>query len=360
MSFHDIINLEKMGGINHTYLMGIVDLDKDQIIALLQTPAEECGALYSRADRVRQEYTGDAVFLRGIIEFSNKCAMNCLYCGIRAGNGSVPRYTMDEDEILETARGIRESKATTVVLQSGESPAFGDERFGKLIRTIKNETGLAITVSVGERSKEVYSFWKECGMDRYLLRFECSDPVRYAELHPDSTLEGRLRALRDLRDLGVQVGSGFLVGIPGEDVELLADNILLCKELELDMIGIGPFLAHPDTPLKGSRNSWSEQPEMLFKAVSVLRLANPAAHIPATTVFDSIFPGEGRNLVLQRGANVFMPNSTPMKYREKYLLYPDKPCVDETPGQCAACVLFRIESLGRQIGEGPGHALPRI
>ena len=339
--------------------MGIAALDKDRVMELLNTSPEDCPALYSRADSVRQEYAGDAVFLRGIIEFSNICAKNCLYCGIRAGNRSVPRYSMGEDEILETAREIRASKATTVVLQSGESPAFGDDLFGRIIRRIKKETGLAVTVSVGERSKDVYAYWRDCGMDRYLLRFECSDPERYARLHPDSTLEGRLQALRDLRDLGVQVGSGFLIGIPGEDVELLADNILLCRELDLDMIGIGPFLAHPGTPLRDAENSWAKTPEMLFKAVAVLRLVHPRAHIPATTVFDSFFPGEGRNLVLQRGANVFMPNATPMKYREKYLLYPDKPCVDEAPGQCAACVLFRIESLGRQIGEGPGHALAK-
>jgi len=340
--------------------MEILPLNREEIIGLLNTPAEDCQQLYERADRVRQQYTGDAVFLRGIIEFSNSCAKNCLYCGIRADNSALPRYTMEEDEILATARGIRQSKATTAVLQSGESSAFGDERFGALLRRIKEETGLAITVSAGERPRDVYAYWKECGMDRYLLRFESSDPDRYRKLHPDSSLEDRLQALQHLRDLGIQRGSGFLIGIPGEDVALLADNILLCRALDLDMIGIGPFLAHPDTPLKGEKNSWSEAPEMFFKAVSVLRLVNPLAHIPATTVFDSIFPGEGRNLVLQRGANVFMPNFTPVNYREKYLLYPDKPCVDETAGQCAACVLVRMEALGREIGKGPGHALPRV
>lgn len=339
--------------------MGNVHLTRQEVVELLATPAAECAALYARADRVRAENCGDAVFLRGIVEFSNVCAKNCAYCGIRAGNARVTRYTMGDEEILETARAVKAARATTVVLQSGEAPAFGDERFGNLLKKIKEETGLAITVSVGERPREVYSFWKECGMDRYLLRFETSDPDRYAALHPDSTLAGRLAALHNLRELGVQVGSGFLVGIPGETVGLLADNILLCRELDLEMIGIGPFFSHPDTPLAGQPNAWAAEPEMFFKALAVLRLANPRAHIPATTVYDAIFPGEGRNLALQRGANVFMPNNTPQKYRDKYLLYPDKPCVDETPGECAACVLFRIEALGRTIGEGPGHALPK-
>lgn len=339
--------------------MGKAVTDRQEVLSLLATPPEECDELFEQADRVRAENTGDQVYIRGIVEFSNICAKNCLYCGIRAANGKIPRYSMDTEEIMETVKTFRDARATTVVLQAGEAPAFGDERFGELLKRIKDETGLAITVSVGERPRDVYAWWKECGMDRYLLRFETSDPERYAAIHPDSTLEGRLTALRDLRELGIQVGSGFLVGIPGEDIGLLADNILLCRELDLDMIGIGPFLAHPDTPLAGQENAWADQPEMLFKALSVLRLVNPRAHIPATTVYDSVFPGEGRNLALQRGANVFMPNNTPVKYRENYLLYPDKPCVDESPGQCAACVLFRIETLGRSIGEGPGHALPR-
>ena len=150
-----------------------------------------------------------------------------------------------------------------------------------------------------------------------------------------------------------------MIGVPGETVDTLADNILLCRRLDLDMIGIGPFIAHPDTPLGGQPNAYASEPEMFFKALAVLRLFNPAAHIPATTAYDAVLPGKGRNLALQRGANVFMPNSTPGRHRRDYLLYPGKPCVDESAEQCSLCVARRIEALGRTIGHGPGHSLKR-
>jgi biotin synthase len=196
-------------------------------------------------------------------------------------------------------------------------------------------------------------------MDRYLLRFETSDPALYARLHPDSTLEERLASLRDLADLGVQVGSGFLVGVPGEDVGILADNILLCRAYALDMIGIGPFIAHPDTPLAMEKNAYAADPQMFYRAVAVLRLANPDAHIPATTAYDAVFPEGGRDRLLERGANVFMPSYTPRAYRKAYLLYPDKPCVDEEAGDCEACVRLRLAALGRPVGEDAGHALQK-
>jgi biotin synthase len=193
-------------------------------------------------------------------------------------------------------------------------------------------------------------------MDRYLLRFETSDPGLFRRLHPACTLEERLECLGYLLDLGVQTGSGFMIGLPGETQEILASNILLCRTLDLDMIGIGPYIPHPDTPLADEKNVYEGNEEMFFKALAVLRLVNPDAHIPATTAFDAVFPGEGRNLALQRGANVFMPNSTPVQYRKDYLLYPGKPCVDETANQCATCVAFRVESLGRTIAKGQGHS----
>jgi biotin synthase len=165
----------------------------------------------------------------------------------------------------------------------------------------------------------------------------------------------RLACLADLRELGVQVGSGFMVGLPGETLDILARNILLCRELDLDMIGIGPFIAHPATPLVGTANAYADDPDMHFVALAALRIVNPDAHIPATTAYDAAFPSpSGRDLALQRGANVFMPNSTPGRYRNHYLLYPDKPCVDETGGMCAFCVTARLEQLGRAVGGGPG------
>jgi len=329
---------------------------RETIMQLLNSKGDKLEPLYQEADRVRQEHMGDEVYLRGIIEFSNICKNDCLYCGIRASNRNVKRYTLSHDEILETASAMINNQQTTVVLQAGEASMLSDKEFGRLISRIKKETSLSVTVSVGNRPYETYRYWRDCGMDRYLLRFETSDPGLFRALHPACTLEERLECLGYLIDLGVQTGSGFMIGLPGETLEILADNILLCRTLDLDMIGIGPFIPHPDTPLADQKNAYEGNEDMFFKALAVLRLVNPDAHIPATTAFDAVFPGEGRNLALQRGANVFMPNSTPVQYRKDYLLYPGKPCVDETANQCATCVAFRVESLGRTIGKGQGHS----
>lgn len=332
--------------------------NRKDILQILQTrPGKERQALYDQADALRREYMGDAVYLRGIIEFSNRCRNDCLYCGIRAGNDRVARYRLDDEEILDVARRMIGYGQTTVVLQSGEVPSReGDAALGRLVARIKKETRLAVTLSVGNRPRDVYAFWRDCGLDRYLLRFETSDPALFARLHPDCDLAERLGCLDDLHSLGIQVGSGFMVGLPGETLAILADNILLCRDLQLDMIGIGPFLPHPDTPLGASHNVYALDPDMHFLALAALRLANPDAHIPATTAFDALFPGTGRNLALTRGANVFMPSATPAARRKDYLLYPDKPCVDETGDMCARCVVGRLSALGRSVGIGPGHS----
>jgi biotin synthase len=332
--------------------------DKKTVSSLLGVRGRaERQALYDRADALRREVMGDEVFLRGIVEFSNLCANDCLYCGIRASNDRVARYRLADEDILAVARRMEGFGQTTIVLQSGETPSKeGDASLGRLITRIKTETRLAVTVSVGNRPREVYAFWRDCGMDRYLLRFETCDPELFVRLHPDCSLSERLRCLNDLRGLDVQTGSGFMIGLPGETPALLAENILLCRDLELDMIGIGPFLPHPDTPLGGTKNVYADDADMHFVALAVLRLVNPDAHIPATTAFDALFPGSGRNLALSRGANVFMPSATPAERRRDYLLYPDKPCVDETGDMCARCVIGRLSTLGRTVGLGPGHS----
>jgi biotin synthase len=330
----------------------------NEILRDLRTPPEERQVLFDRADALRKQYMGDEVFLRGIVEFSNICSNHCAYCGIRAPNAKVNRYRIEADEILDVAKKMLDWQQTTIVLQSGEADSPEEnKRIGEIVRRIKSETPLAVTLSVGNRSKSTYKYWRDCGMDRFLVRFETSDPKLFADMHPDCTLEERLTCLRSLRELGVQVGSGFMIGVPGETLEILANNILLCREYDFDMIGIGPFIPHPDTPFGAKKNAYHNDTDMFFVAVAVLRLYNPDAHIPATTAFDAVFPEhQGRNLVLQRGANVFMPNNTPQKYRGDYLLYPDKPCVDEDSSQCALCIAGRISLLGRKIGEGPGHS----
>lgn len=336
-----------------------MDYTKETALKHLKSEGQAQKALYERADSLRRQNMGDEIYIRAIVEFSNICAYNCLYCGIRASNRNVSRYSMTADEIVESALLMEENKLSTIVLQSGETPGVWDRELGAIIRRIKNETSLAVTVSVGNRPYETYKYWLECGMDRYFLRFETSSPSLFEALHPGSTLAERLRCLDFLRDLGVQTGSGFMIGLPGETLEVLADNILLCRKYDLDMIGIGPFIPHPDTPLGGKKNAYSENPEIFFKALAVLRIFNPESHIPATTAFDAVFPGKGRTLALQRGANIFMPNSTPIKYRKDYLLYPGKPGVDEDPDECLENAIVRIKSLGRSIGKGPGHSIKK-
>jgi biotin synthase len=332
---------------------------KDFALKLLRSEGQALINLYREADAVRCKNMGDEIFIRGIVEFSNICINNCLYCGIRASNKNVQIYSMTVEEIMETALSMEQSNLSTIVLQSGEVPRIRDDEIGKIIRMIRKETSLAVTISVGNRTREIYRYWRDCGMDRYFLRFETSDSELFSRLHPGSTLEERLTCLNDLHDLGIQTGSGFMIGLPGETFDILAGNILLCRKFDLDMIGIGPYIPHPDTPLSGSVNAYKDDPDIFFKALSVLRIFNPESHIPATTAFDAVFPGEGRTLALQRGANIFMPNTTPVRYRKEYLLYPGKPGVDEEPDQCLDSAIARITSLGRSIGKGPGHSIKR-
>jgi biotin synthase len=328
--------------------------DRTALRALFALPRPE---LWARADALRRTRMGDAVFLRGIVEFSNRCANDCLYCGIRRSNPGPRRYLIDEDEILDVATKMRRWGHGTIVLQSGEiDAAVENDRIARLVERIRRETGLAVTLSVGNRSREVYARWRDAGMDRYLLRFETSDPALFARMHPDCSLAERLDCLRNLRDLGVQVGSGFMIGLPGSGFETLLDDILLVRDLDLDMVGVGPFIAHPATPLAGLPNAFADDPEICFSVIAALRIVDPDLRIPATTAFDALFPGTGRDRALGCGADVFMPNDTPGRYRGDYLLYPDKPCVDEGDGACSGCATARIWALGRFVGEGPGHS----
>lgn len=329
-----------------------------ELLGLLRATGPDLEALYQRANALRRERCGDAVPVRSIVEFSNLCSNDCLYCGIRASNPVPSRYRMDVEDILACARQIAAAGlAGTIVLQGGETPGPADADLETAIRRIKAQLpSLAVTLSVGNRSRDVYARWKDAGMDRFLLRFETSDPALFARLHPDCSLEDRLRCLRDLASLGVQTGSGFMVGLPGETIETLADNVLLCRHFDFDMIGIGPFIPNPDTPLRDFHNAYAGDPDMFFRALAILRIANPDAHIPATTAYDAVFP-DGRNLALRRGANVFMPNATPGPLRKNYLLYPGKPCVDEDAADCSLCVAARLRALGRPVAKGPSHSL---
>jgi biotin synthase len=331
-------------------------LPASDLTALLNAQGKACEQIYQAADALRQHTMGDAVHLRGIIEFSNVCKNHCWYCGIRCDNTSVDRYRMAEDEILAVAKDAKRWGCGTVVLQSGDDPFFTAMRLSGIVQRIKAETDLAVTLSVGVREKDELEHLKDAGCDRYLLRFETTSNALFSAIHPDEPFARRVQCLRDLRALGYQVGSGFMIGLPGSTPEMTANDILFATDLRLDMIGCGPFLAHPDTPLM--QKPLLEDRGIYYKTIALLRLLNPTAHIPATTAFDALEP-EGRNRVLMRGANVFMPNLTPGKYRKQYQLYPNKPCVDEDGAACALCVRGRLASLGRAVATGPGHAVNR-
>jgi biotin synthase len=337
--------------------------DEALLESLLACGAGETARLYAAADRVRQTVMGDEVYLRGIIEFSNYCRRSCDYCGIRGPNRAVTRYRMAPDEIVELAVEAKRLGNTTVVLQSGEDPWFTAERLCAILRDIRDKADVAITLSIGERPLDELRAFREAGCDRYLLRFETSDRAIFKSIHPDDDYDERMACLANLRTAGIQVGSGFMIGLPGGTLRTIARDLLFATSLDLDMIGCGPYLPHPETPLAGKGAGDSSQGpglladrEVYFRTIALLRLLNPRSHIPATTAFDALMP-DGRDLVLTRGGNVFMPNVTPQKYRSLYQLYPNKPCVDEDGAKCSVCVVGRIARIGRTIGKGPGHSV---
>lgn len=318
--------------------------------------------LWERADRIRGERVGEAVHLRGLVEISNHCVRNCHYCGLRAANRRIDRYRMTAAEILRCAEQAVALGYGTLVLQSGEDERIEAGWLAEIIRHIKATTPLALTLSLGERSEADLRAWKDAGADRYLLRFETSDRELYRAIHPDrgETVSDRLTLLRQLRRLGYETGSGVMVGIPGQHYTVLAEDILLFAELDLDMIGIGPFIAHPDTPLGQTVPAGPEGEQvpttivMTCKAVALARIIRPDANIPATTAVAAMDAGLGRTLALQCGANVIMPNLTPLQYRERYAIYPGKADQLEAADRSDFQIREQIAALGRRVGIGQG------
>ncbi len=325
-------------------------MNKKQILDHLKS--DNSADLFKEADRVRERCCGDQVHLRGIIEFSNYCRQDCLYCGLRRSNDKVTRYRMTCDEIISCAQNAVKLDIPTVVLQSGEDLSYQMEDLCFIVKEIK-KLNLAITLSAGERSHDDYKRLKEAGADRYLLRFETSDEKLYEKLRPGRHFSQRLKCLDQLKELNYQVGSGIMVGLPGQSLESMADDILLFRSLELDMIGIGPFLPHPNTPLTGDKNIGIE---MVLKVIALTRIVTKNTHIPATTAVGTL-DARGRQKALDCGANVIMPNITPMQYRKLYEIYPDKICLSENAATCRGCVEKMILAAGRVLGTGFGHAL---
>ena len=307
---------------------------------------EEGEMLLEEAEQVRRNAVGDEVHLRGIVEFSNICTQHCLYCGLRGDNCRLTRYRMTPSEIVEAAQRAKDWGCKTVVLQSGEDPWFTRDRMLDLIGWIKERAEVAITLSVGERTYGDYRAWKAAGADRYLLKHETASPGLYESLRPGHKLADRMKALSWLQDLGYEVGSGNIVGLPGQtDDDLAADVELFCQK-NFDMIGIGPFIAHPQTPLAGTPNG---QLTKTLKVLALTRILTRDTNLPATTATGVLEP-DGQRKALLAGGNVIMPDVTPAVYRKHYEIYPGK---GEIPGTPRA-VIDMIASLGRRISQGTG------
>lgn len=347
------------------------ELTKADLIRLLQTEGEEKQKLFKKSNEVKAQYVGRRVYYRGLVEFSNICSKNCYYCGIRRSNETVDRYDLSDDEILDAVRFAYENRYGSVVLQSGEvsSQAF-TKRVTNLLREIKrlSNSELGITISLGEQPKEVYEEWYRNGADRYLLRIEASKRSLYHKIHPDDKkhdYENRLECLRKLQEVGYQTGTGVMIGLPFQSYEDLADDLLFMKEIDIDMVGMGPYIEHHNTPLYQYRHllkSQEERFQLTLKMIAVLRILMKDINIAAATALQAIDP-MGREKAIKVGANVIMPNVTPGMYRDNYKLYENKPCTDEAAEDCTNCLEVRIGLTGDEIAYGergdPKHYFKR-
>ncbi|HSW38715.1 MAG TPA: [FeFe] hydrogenase H-cluster radical SAM maturase HydE, partial [Acidobacteriota bacterium] len=325
-------------------------LDREDLVLLLSADEHESKSIFHKAAEIKRAVVGNKVYFRGLIEYSNHCAKNCFYCGIRSGNSRFVRYEMTDDEVMSAARYAWENRFASIVIQSGERD---DERFvskiEKLLRDIHAMTGneLHVTLSLGEQSMTTYRRWREAGAHRYLLRIEVSSPELYRKLHPDDhrhSYEERLEALCTLREAGYQIGTGVMIGLPFQTIGHLADDLIFFRDFDIDMAGMGPYIEHRDTPMYQYRHDLmplSERFALSLKMIALLRIIMKDINIAAATALQAIDP-VGREKALQAGANVIMPNLTPTKYRENYLLYENKPCLDEDSRKCKQCLETRI------------------
>ncbi|MCL2334439.1 MAG: [FeFe] hydrogenase H-cluster radical SAM maturase HydE [Endomicrobia bacterium] len=294
---------------------------------LLALPFEESGEVFEFSDCVCRKFCGNGILLRGIVEFSSFCKNNCYYCGLNAGNKKLHRYRLTEKEILDAVKKVSETGIKTVVLQSGEDENFDWDKLSFVISEIKRSFDMQITLSCGEQEAKLYEKWKKAGADRYLLKIETSNKELYQKLHPGQSFDNRLECLRVLKKLGYQAGSGVIIGLKGQTLKDIANDIIFFSKEEFDMIGINPFIAHSESMLKDNSNG---DPYLTIKAVALTRIITKNTHLPATTALGSIRKDKDlRILALKSGANVIMPNFTPYEHRKEYEIYPDKRCLSE-------------------------------
>lgn len=332
---------------------------EDMVTLLGTTEPEAREHIRAAAEKVLLEQCGDKVYYRGLVEFSNVCGRDCLYCGIRVGNKGVHRYDMTREQILEAAHFAADSGYGSLALQSGErsSPEFVDF-VEDIVRAIRSETrsdtlpeGLGITLCVGEHSREVYTRFFEAGAHRYLLRIETTNPDLFARIHPpEQKLKTRLECLQMLQEIGYQVGTGVMIGLPGQTLRMLAEDIDFFRSFSIDMIGMGPYIPHASSPMREWESIDLQAAfDLALMMIATTRLALKDVNIASTTALQAI-DKVGREKGLQHGANIVMPTLTPQEYREDYILYDGKPCTDENRAQCRGCLAARILSAGRIVG----------
>ncbi len=341
--FYSIVDIAYEGG----------RLSADEIAVLLKAEGLEQAALFAAADLIRRDVVGDGVHLRALIEISNDCMRNCLYCGLRKGNTQLQRYCMTADEIVDAAAVAIERGYGSIVLQSGEGTGLSIDLLGDVIVRIKSIANVAITLSIGEHSKKDFQILKDAGADRFLMRHETADDVLYSKIHPGDSLSNRLRNIKILKGLDYQIGAGMMVGIPGQTIYSLAKDVLLLRDLEVDMAGIGPFIANPQTPFGREKNG---SLALTLNCLAVTRLVVRHVHMPATTALGTIHPA-GRRLGLLAGANVIMPVFTPAKYTGMYDLYPDKVSLGQDVQDSEENITKLLKSIGRSVAVGPGHSV---
>ncbi len=334
------------------------NLDKNDIVNLLGSEDSDSKLLFARAAQIKKEVVGNTVYFRGLIEFSNICGKNCNYCGIRAGNEKIQRYNLTDEEILDAADFAYENHYASIVLQSGEiaSKVFCDRIENILSELNKRFHGeLGVTLSLGEQKDEIYRRWFNAGAHRYLLRIETTNEELFHKIHPNDSnhnYDTRINCLYALKKIGYQVGTGVMMGLPFQTLEDLANDLIFIRSFEADMVGMGPFIEHPDTPLYQYRDILLPRKDRLMlglKMIAILRLMMNDINIAAATALQAIDP-MGREKGIMAGANILMPNITPARYRSKYKLYEDKPCVDDNPDDCTQCLEARISMTGNRIG----------
>lgn len=323
-------------------------MNKQELIDILNDNASN-DEIFKKADVIRKNNVGDSVHLRGLIEFTNICKRQCKYCGLQSGNKNLERYRISKEDIVKYTKNAVSMGFRTIVLQGGEDDYYTTDRMVEIIKEIK-KLDVALTLSIGERTYEEYKEFKKAGADRYLLRIETTDEKLYQNMHPRASYKNRMDCLYNLKKLGYETGTGVLVGLPNQTIESLANDILFFKDLDADMIGVGPFIAHNQTPLKDEPNGdfW-----LALKVMALTRIMLPDINIPATTAMETLHP-QGRIIALQSGANVVMPNVTSEFYRAKYEIYPGKICINENPEKCLKCITSKINSIGRTVSTDYG------